>query len=601
MEGFKKYSHKLFAATLVIAILVSYYVLPAINVFANGEEFVLTFSIPDTEEYTFDTTKEHELAVADGEEPDPQDTQQMITIWQYLGFEIPDGHGTQVPSEKVSVQCADNKHCTVTIQDQQAIRIVVGGGRTFDTYYQGQYGEEIYHGNESDITGNMDFTIKAQPHYYHFNGNVVLLWACGEGVCAHTIAFPENHTGMYYVSNEDLVDQLGSNNVFSAKMSELDEDLVGVAFEDAWNDWISLYVDSTDGINSPADIDWSNMNANFVLNGNIAEIQDELTQEGKECYGLPDMMEVEACVNAKIGQKTVINTGVKIHNNGAENGANSLVSLGDNEFQLTIYNDDYAGLRVNTTEWNYIPGEVDPQNPDREYTYTMLDLDVSKSTEENPAVLDTFLLNDSLSFASNGLAGVTFKSVETVNVPDGAVDITNKGNGAFNVKFNSNFYDRTIFKITDTNNNVYYIRVVRKVIETNIVRFEPFYELEDSIIVRVFYPDTTTYDDYDVTATILYKDGSTDTKDLSVLGKIDLGGANIVNQKEFKGGKNCKQAVYYANIDDFRKLEEDSVGIYFNVKYKGSTESTYAGTFAGNGKGLFLKVDNRRWVLDYTR
>ena len=186
--------------------------------------------------------------------------------------------------------------------------------------------------------------------------------------------------------------------------------------------------------------------------------------------------------------------------------------------------------------------------------------------------------------------------------PKDAIDITNKGNGKFEIKFNSNFYDRTIFKITDTNNKEYFVRIVRAVLDASIVRSDPFYELEDAMIVKFYYPDTTTYEDYEVTGTIVYSDGTTETKVLSVLGKIDLGGANMVNASEFKGGKNCKQSVFYADIEDFRHVEDDAEGIYFNVKYTGSTSSEYAGTFAGNGKGIFLSISrDRRIEIDYTR
>lgn len=86
--------------------------------------------------------------------------------------------------------------------------------------------------------------------------------------------------------------------------------------------------------------------------------------------------------------------------------------------------------------------------------------DISGSTLENPTVFETYLLEDKISIKSSAYSS-EFKSVEAVDVPRKAVTIDKVESGQYNVKFNSNFYDKVKLKITDINNNVYYVLISR--------------------------------------------------------------------------------------------------------------------------------------------
>ena len=112
-----------------------------------------------------------------------------------------------------------------------------------------------------------------------------------------------------------------------------------------------------------------------------------------------------------------------------------------------------------------------------------------------------------------------------------------------------------------------------------------------------YYDNRTSYTDYKLTAKIVYKDGKSKIVTLENSKKIDDGLGNVtyayeVDQEKIKDGpkgKGLKVAAYAYSVDE---AEAKIVSkIYINVEKVGSTKTTYAGAFAGSGRGMLINVE----------
>lgn len=281
-----------------------------------------------------------------------------------------------------------------------------------------------------------------------------------------------------------------------------------------------------------------------------------------------------------------MDTGIGLQPIGEPTFNNSYVSYGDNNFRITIYNDSYKGVSLgDVSSLHYVPytwngfGRVDAY-------------DISNTTKNNPTEMIAVLLEQNFTIKELAFNGLNIQSIKALDVPTGAVDI-NKVSGEWVFAFNSHYYDNVVFELTDTSNNKYYIRV-------NRMTFDPYIQTEwtpngpepATLKGDFFFDSNTSNTDYEITAKIVYKNGKTKTVVMENANDIELGGDNHIFAPETNGGTNLKIATYKINLESDYEEKIDSV--YFNIKKTGSTSTNYAGTFAGSGNGIYMKIESRR-------
>ena len=103
--------------------------------------------------------------------------------------------------------------------------------------------------------------------------------------------------------------------------------------------------------------------------------------------------------------------------------------------------------------------------------------------------------------------------------------------------------------------------------------------------LELLFPDSDTYEDYEVIANIVRENGIVEAKSCpNVAIKKDLyreGDQNSPIVNEWNDGKGLKGASYGIEIDD------DVVSLSFNVVRKGALDGkNFGGVFTGSGKGI---------------
>ena len=266
-------------------------------------------------------------------------------------------------------------------------------------------------------------------------------------------------------------------------------------------------------------------------------------------------------------------------------GANSISTNEDNNFLVTIYDEEKyvaASVSENIEDYDYFPGFWLTN------TYNS-NIDISETTKENPAFIEAYLLNTTVTFRNSELSP-RFVSVEPLDVNQNAITVNDKGNGVFEVEFGSNYYDRVIFKITDIDGNEYYAMIARTAIQVED-NFAPG-QTEPVLYADIYYP-TQGYDEnsFQVVATAIYEDGSEKVLILDSVNVIDHswnGNWGDDLGKKVYGGYNLSYSEF---ILDY---ENDMVGVYFTVIKKGSLgENEYTGTFSGSGRGAYYDIRDR--------
>ena len=267
---------------------------------------------------------------------------------------------------------------------------------------------------------------------------------------------------------------------------------------------------------------------------------------------------------------------------------NTLYHDGDHAFRVIIYNDTISNynsvLYTTTNSTKYVPSFWDPVFYNDIY-------DMTGSSKNNPLVILSYILEDTISLTNSG-AGTIFTSVKALDVPAKAVTI-NKVDDAFRIKFNSNSYDHVIFEIKDQRGKTYYVMIARIALHNNFT--EAGIANPTEMTFSLYYPDNKSYRDYEVLASIEYKNGTTALKKLDVTDIIEKyweGPEQVsVNRgKIWEGGTNLNKSHYL--VKDIKSIEK----IKFFVDYAGSTSSVYKGTFNGSNSGLVFDMAKREFV-----
>jgi len=432
------------------------------------------------------------------------------------------------------------------------------------TPYVWNNGQESVIGNEGYTITNLeskqqnpqanyrlDFAFEDRQENQQFDGNAYFFWV-GEGnkLCYHRF------TGM--LGN-------GGENVNYYEVSEL-----------------------TDQSGNNIPYIWGQEKANWAL---ARDVEQE-----------PEVIKPNLSITDVFGNGTEENRGCQLDPCGAENGANTISTNGDRSFKATIYRaGQYEGLTFGTTEedYTYFPDFWDP-------TFFNSTIDISKTTAQNPAVYTTCLLEPKIKFRTGSHSKSPIRSVKALDVNDGAVEITrNQGEGYFSVKFNSNFYDKVTFELEDEQGEKYYVILARATITAHD-NFAP--DMQGAkVTASLYYPETESYTDYEVVATICTADGTTKTPAVLKASKIEERDVEIYeNGYSAHAGKGLRRSSYVVDLSKYgttgQEVSRNVKGIYFTAIKKGALQgNTYGGTFSGSGKGTFYSVPRREMVYNEER
>lgn len=271
---------------------------------------------------------------------------------------------------------------------------------------------------------------------------------------------------------------------------------------------------------------------------------------------------------------------------GAESGNSTVCTNGDREFRATIYDDTtFEGVvfSQNENDYTYFPSFWDNVF----FTNTV---DISNSTAEEPAVYESFLIEPKIHFGKADNSVNEFTGIRALNVPDGAVTITGDAASGYDIEFGSNFFDNVVFEITTANEN-YYLEIARTAIQV----FDTNGPDEENplVVAKVFYDENESYSDYEVYATIHYKDGSKSIKKAAVSEITDDGFGNTppAGTYEMEAGKGLKCAQYSV------PLTNDIEGIDFNAVKSGALSgASYGGSYFGSDSGIYYDIEERSIV-----
>lgn len=265
--------------------------------------------------------------------------------------------------------------------------------------------------------------------------------------------------------------------------------------------------------------------------------------------------------------------GVTIQPGPSEYGDNSFTETPDNMFRVKfVIGGEYEGIKLDTSALAHVPEFIDS-------LVKVTDFEIANSSENNPAEIETYVLEDKITIAGSEGSRGAYASVEALDVPDGAVSVQKIG-GAFEITFNSNFFDKVVFKIQDEYGADYYVQIIRTALE--------LHDRDGNLAVADFYFTEGSYTDYEAIATIIYEDGSYESVKCGRTSMIDKWGNDwgIQHNNAAAGGQPGVKATSFAV-----PITDNMGGVSFTIIKAGATDGdTYAGTIAGSGAGALYEI-----------
>lgn len=419
-----------------------------------------------------------------------------------------------------------------------------------------------------------------------FDGKAYLVWSCGTSICYH-----------YFENIPDFAD---GNSTFYKDTEITADNKEDVTFDmnakykgwylaDEFGIWKELYEIATGKV-----INWNTMDPEVILgapNQNIGKLEDEAIkakacQKPAEDAPAIEHEKFESCINFYAAENNHEIWTHKLQPVGEPQYKNAYVSYGDRNFKVVIYNKDYKGITLGSLdELNYYPAEWTNAFIKRDQ------FDISGTTKENPTGINTILLEKIVKIKEINVNNFRIEKLEALDVPEDAVNIS-KVDGEWRLEFSSNFYDKVVFKATDSKGGVSYFQIKRYTIDAWI----PYIEGHPVLNADFYFDNKKSYNDFELTAIIEYKDGTEKNVKLEAAFGIDDGLGNIApvyevdeEHPEFgPAGRGLKKASFQYKLEDGedKKIKR----IYLNAEYKGSTNSIYAGSFAGSGKGVLANL-----------
>ena len=572
MKIMKKLSKIGIASSLVFAFMLMC-MQPLTSVLADGTfNVAITFEVADSSEVTLQAKNGNEDVAYNSEGSDLMgrrgDAESRIMFEDTY-------NNTEISGNAVKVVCTDNKNCTatVTVPNEHGVRIVTAGGTPFAF----MLGNEEYGFGNDNIVGNTTLTV-VNRDVEVFDGNAYLIWSCGNGTCYHLFEgiteepmFIKASTIKADNDNSKTFDVHAQKKTFASKSD--------------FESWQEAYKTNK----NVSSINFSTLDTSEVIEHiDMREFEDQAindkacTREGK------DREEFEHCVDEYVDSKGIFTRRAGFQPVGEPYSENAYVSYGDRNFKITIYNDEYRGVTLGSlNDLEYYPAVWNDQ------FLRVESYDISGENPEDATVIDTILLEPIVNIKALAYNNFEIKSIEAMDVPENAVTVAKVGD-EFKIRFASHFYDNVLFKVTTTDKKTYYFRINRLTVDA---RLDHDSKGNYFVSTYFYYDNRTSYTDYKLTAKIVYKDGKSKIVTLENTKKIDDGLGNVtyaeeVDQEKIKDGpkgKGLKVAAYAYSVDE---AEAKIVSkIYINVEKVGSTKTSYAGAFAGSGKGMLINVE----------
>lgn len=572
MKIMKKLSNIGIASSLVFAFTLMC-IQPLTSVLADGTYNVaITFEVANSSEVTLQAKNGNEDVAYNSEGSDligrRGDAESRIMFEDTY-------NNTEISGNAVKVVCTDNKNCTatVTVPNEHGVRIVTAGGTPFGF----MLGNEEYGFGNDNIVSNTTLTV-VNRDVEVFDGNAYLIWSCGNGTCYHLFEgiteepmFIKASTIKADNDNSKTFDVHAQKKTFASK-----------------SDFESWQADYKTYKNIEA-INFSTLDVSEVIEHIDMRDYEEQAINDKACTREgKDREEFEHCVDEYVASKGIFTRRAGFQPVGEPYSENAYVSYGDRNFKITIYNDEYRGVTLGSlNDLEYYPAVWNDQ------FLRVESYDISGENPEDATVIDTILLEPIINIKALAYNDFEIKSIEAMDVPENAVTVAKVGD-EFKIRFASHFYDNVLFKVTTTDNKTYYFRINRLTVDARLD-----HDAKGNYFVSTYfyYDNRTSYTDYKLTAKIVYKDGKSKIVTLENSKKIDDGLGNVtyayeVDQEKIKDdpkGKELKVAAYAYSVDE---AEAKTVSkIYINVEKAGSTKTSYAGAFAGSGKGMLINVE----------
>ena len=468
----------------------------------------------------------------------------------------------------------DNSECTLTVSDGTKGRLNYNGNNSFSLFMQGhEVGDHEFQFNEPiSIEDYVDpgQGVEPGPDGPHFDGKAYILWSCESGgICMyHYDDIPDFDDGnSTFYKDTDIEDERTHEHFnINAKYK-------GWSTNEKFDNWVTAYK-QVKGITG--DINWADVDPKDMIGDPIDVRQYEqasgCTKEGKV------QEEYEACVNEYAANQGVLVARAQLQPLGEPQYKNAYVSYGDRNFKTVIYNSNYKGVTIGSLdELHYYPSEWENPFLKRDQ------YDISGTTKAKPTTIDTILLEKTVNIKEIDANGFEITKIEALDVPNGAVSI-NKVDGEWHLVFSSNFYDNVVFKVTDSNNEVSYFKIKRTTIDA-------YFKHENNkpvINADFFFDENYKYTNFNLTAKIVYKNGTTKNIKLTPIKDLKDGLDNPIGEWEVKDGKGLKRATFQYPLSDGE--DRTIKDIYLNAEYKGSTKTEYAGSFAGSGDGVLANI-----------
>ncbi|WP_031556487.1 hypothetical protein [Lachnospira multipara] len=265
---------------------------------------------------------------------------------------------------------------------------------------------------------------------------------------------------------------------------------------------------------------------------------------------------------------------------GAVSTSNSISTNGDRAFRLAIYTENCKAFTISGSG-NYTINAEDQ-------ILTNSTVDLSDSTVSNPAEVNSFILNDTVNIVANniGSTATSIDSIEAVNVANSnAITINNTTR---QVTFNSNFYNNVTFKITDTNNKAYYVKVNRydMLISDSLVPDDT----NNRIYSNVYYSKSLV-GNVAVQVRIVKNDGSVEITNATLSSTTHLPNGDVVEQNYVDGSTGRETITSDILMSTFYIDKTNVKDAYFTVINK--TNNTI---LSGSGYGLHYSVAQRKTI-----
>ena len=572
MKIIKKLSKMMIATSLVIGFtLIS--IQPVTNVLADDTYVVkLTFEVDESSDVTL-------LARGANGNVENGETGDELVGKRGDGdifIDIKDtADNTKFSHENMSVVCDSDKLCivTLTVPTGHGVKAVTPGGTPFKFFVDGHE----YNASQDIIQDEVFQVVNFDDDREEFDGNAYLIWSCENGTCYKL--FTGITSEPMFIAEEEIIADNNRNEKFDVHAKY--KNFASQKDFEGWQEDYKAYknVDI---------IDFSSLDTSIVIEPlDMREYEEDAIKDGACTKENADRKDFEHCVDGYVGSKGIFNSRAGYQPVGEPTLNNAYVSYADRNFKMTIYNKDYRGISIGSLDdLNYYPAVW---NDDflRVESY-----DISGTNEDTATIIDTVLLEQTTNIKALLYNDFEIKSIEAIDVPNNAVSIS-KVNDEFKITFASNFYDNVLFKVTSKDNKIYYFRIRRMTLNTNLM-----HDNHKSFISSYFYFDNkTSYEDYTIKAKIIYKDGTSKIFEMENAKKIDDGLGNplftyeVDQEKITEGpkGKGLKVAAYEYELSS--EEEEKISKVYINVEYKGSTKDTYAGAFAGSGKGVVMDFE----------